>query len=252
VTRAAILLVAITGTAGAHPCPPGATHHEGREDTESSRDAHWCWNAKRTIVGTYQAFAGTQLQLEGNYVAGKRDGTWTEWDHTGAIYRVTTYRLGVLDGPYRLGNREEGTNKNGKRHGTWKSWNASGKLLGENTLIDGNGIWHDWDPTSRKLRSEGPLVDDRKHGDWTDFYDSGKKAALHRYDNGVLEGAFTQWYASGAKMRTGTYRAGKHHGVWTVWYATGRRQGDYEYDDGKTVRWREWDQAGKVIGESRP
>lgn len=216
------------------------------ENSESSRDAHWCWNAKQIVVGTYQVFSGN-LQVEGTYVDGKRDGTWTEWDHNGGVYRVTTYKLGVLDGPYRLGNREAGTYKNGKRHGTWKQWNASGKLLGENVLVDGNGTWRDWDPTSGRRRSEGPVVDDRKHGEWTDYYDSGAKAASNRYVGGQLDGAFVQWYASGSKLRTGTYRAGMNHGTWKVWYANGRLQGEYEYDNGKTVRSREWNQRGQPL-----
>ena len=117
-----LLLVLLPNIASAHPCPPGTTHHEGMENSESSRTAHWCWNA-----GTH------------GYKAGQLDGAFTQQYASGNKLRTGSYRAG-------------------KKHGTWKVWYEKGQRQAEYEYADDKLVKsREWTRRGEELGGFKPL-----------------------------------------------------------------------------------------------
>jgi len=85
---------------------------------------------------------------QGEYRAGRREGTWT-------YVHADGYR------------QEEGTYVAGKRHGTWRSWYSSGQQRSEVRWVDGmkSGEVTYWDPDgTRNMALSGRYEDGSKAG----------------------------------------------------------------------------------------
>jgi hypothetical protein len=75
------------------------------------------------------------IKLRGRFINGLRDGVWIEYYPTKNPLRVSTYRFGMLNGPYYEYYRRtntlfaEGSYVNNRREGEWKFFDEEGKLL---------------------------------------------------------------------------------------------------------------------------
>jgi antitoxin component YwqK of YwqJK toxin-antitoxin module len=82
---------------------------------------------------------------------------------------------------------------------------------------------------------EGAYRDGRQDGEWTMWFDNGRRAAVDHYRAGVQDGTHISWYASGVKALEGNYRDGKRVGVWTRWDPTGLNSHKQNYQAGSSA-----------------
>jgi len=91
-------------------------------------------------------------------------------------------------------------------------------------LVDGkpvkDGIFVAYGPGGSRM-IQGTYRDGRQEGEWTMWYENGRRASVDHYRNGVQEGTHTSWYANGVMSITGEYRDGKREGIWTTWDPSG-------------------------------
>jgi hypothetical protein len=97
-------------------------------------------------------------------------------------------------------------------------------------VADKSGFWTSRYPTGERL-AEGRYGDKRPQGAWRFFHPSGNLAAVGVFEGGVREGRWTFFHDT------------KH----SVRMATGSFVGGVLVDD-----WRHFDEAGNLVGRSRP
>lgn len=76
------------------------------------------------------------IKIKGDYMGGKRHGTWLSFYPDGKMWSEGSYKNGLRDGRsityYENGNkRYEGNYSNDKEYGVWKYWNENGTLAKE-------------------------------------------------------------------------------------------------------------------------
>lgn len=79
--------------------------------------------------GTYTEYRNGKPAFTGTFANDKRTGTWTSYDVDGATVLISTYKEGVLDGPWKQvtqGVVVEGTMLAGRRSGTWTRTDKTG------------------------------------------------------------------------------------------------------------------------------
>ena len=81
--------------------------------------------------GAYAEYRAGKPAVTGQFADDRRTGTWTERDAEGRVVLTSTYRDGVLDGPWRQlvdGAVVEGAMRQGRRAGTWTRTDAAGAV----------------------------------------------------------------------------------------------------------------------------
>lgn len=81
--------------------------------------------------GKYAEYRDGKPSLTGQFLADRRDGTWTSYDPLGAVTLIATYKAGVLDGPWKQlvdGAVVEGMMVAGRRSGTWTRTDKAGQV----------------------------------------------------------------------------------------------------------------------------
>ncbi|MDI6796606.1 MAG: hypothetical protein QMD09_06670 [Desulfatibacillaceae bacterium] len=69
--------------------------------------------------------------------------------------------------------------------------------------------------------ARGVLVDGRRSGPWSFWYDSGALQMQGSYENGLKTGLWTKWWENGSKQSEGLFVEGKMHGPWADWLPDG-------------------------------
>lgn len=153
-------------------------------------------------------------KVQGQVQRGQRVGMWRWWQPDGARRAEARYEAGTLAGEALIFGEAEQVEtrvsfRGGRRHGSftshwpsgYKRWDGAydesmrdgpwcafgdrGLLLGCNTLRRGEGDWIDWSP-SGAIIAAGPLVEDRRHGAWSSWYEEGALRDVARYEAGRL------------------------------------------------------------------
>ena len=90
-------------------------------------------------------------KMEGSYLSGDKEGTWTKWFANGNRKEESNFKTGKLSGSitkwYESGTKaEEGNYDNGKQNGKWTWYWESGIKKEITTFIDGQqeGLWITW------------------------------------------------------------------------------------------------------------
>ncbi|MEQ8926345.1 MAG: toxin-antitoxin system YwqK family antitoxin [Fulvivirga sp.] len=110
----------------------------------------------------------------GDYLLGKRNGTWTEFHSNGLVKSVTGYVGGLKQGSYtEIDDRGQlmvsASYYNDKLHGTWTKFNRS------------------------RVKEEKNFVNGKLEGVSKMFYDTGNLMEEGNYANGVRHGV-SKWY----------------------------------------------------------
>jgi antitoxin component YwqK of YwqJK toxin-antitoxin module len=79
-----------------------------------------------------------QIQQEGEFKDGRRNGEWISYFENGNKWSLNSYKVGILDGEYRTWYENGEPNvmghyTNGQPSGTWKYYDENGNLLKEDT-----------------------------------------------------------------------------------------------------------------------
>jgi phosphoribosylformylglycinamidine (FGAM) synthase-like amidotransferase family enzyme len=134
---------------------------------------------------------GPAASQQGNYLNGKREGVWSEFNPNGSLKSVTSYINGVKEGLYIELNPsgqliKQFFNHNGIRHGEYKEFNYSsvkeertyemGKLEG---LVK---IYYD----GGKIMEEGAYQNGQREGISKWYDQNGNVTITYEYKNGEL------------------------------------------------------------------
>jgi len=79
----------------------------------------------------------------------------------------------------------------------------------------------------------GQIKNGKMNGEWTDWYESGKKKSEEKYNNGKRIGKRITWGENGQKYSEATYKDGEHDGLATIWYENGQKQLEATLKDGE-------------------
>jgi len=107
--------------------------------------------------------------------------------------------------------------------------------------------------TSQVLKSLYTTVNDKTHGDRSEWYPSGNILSHCVYHDDEYHGLCRAWYdVDGSDDDTNlkyyhNYEHGKRHGQWKEWYSNNVLQGEYHYDnDVKHGVCRAWHPSGEI------
>lgn len=83
---------------------------------------------------------------------------------------------------------------------------------------------------SGALLLEGKLVDDKRHGKWQSFYESGAKWSTQVFEAGVRNGPCFNWHENGNLRFEGQYASDKPAGLWKFYDEAGILANEKDYD----------------------
>jgi antitoxin component YwqK of YwqJK toxin-antitoxin module len=200
-------------------------------------------------------------------------------DH--AIQEVQDYDQGAPIGThvkYHLNGKEKYRMpyKNGKKEGKEKFFSTEGKLIGEGEYRHGIKVGTHWrnhengvkayeaayndkgdmlshadefDDQGHKL-VHFMMVDDKREGEYFEWYANGQLRVACNYLKGDFEGEQKEYFFSGQiKCRT-FYQNKAQHGPYEEWYEDGKQKYVGEFVQGKKEKLhREWSPSGELLFE---
>lgn len=212
-----------------------------------------------------------QLQYEGEYVLGRREGLWVTFHATGKKASEHTYKGNAEHGPQKTwypdgAPHDEYSSANNQRVGEYKAWWNEGKMR-EHSQYDDKGVL-----ASRKQWSrEGVQIDeyDGKTRTWKrwdekgniTYEQAGDEATEYYPGEGakpksklVIKGSKierTDFYESGAVMGKGPLdETRKREGQWVEYYENGNKSAEGKYkNNAKVGKWVEYHDNGKKAAE---
>jgi antitoxin component YwqK of YwqJK toxin-antitoxin module len=170
------------------------------------RDGLWTWNDR-----------DGNKEREGNYIAGKRDGPWTEWYENKTVF-TGEYTRGKPDGDFIYYDRNQ--NELGRfaiqgGTGTMLTFWGNRKVATRQRLDRGSPDGRYQELTSRgQLVVEGRFRGDARHGAWKEWSPEGVVTLEQSWRRGRLDGAVKK-YVAGQLATSATYQDGKVTGVYT-------------------------------------
>lgn len=179
------------------------------------------------------------LSVGGEFLEGKKHGTWVFNNLNGILEKKITYKKDSLDGEYLVlfengDTSTYGIYKNGQKIGKWFWKNDLGKLDMEGYFKDGmqHGEWNYYF-SSGELSYIANYSNDKKHGQWHYFYKNGSDYRLGSYDDNLREGQWKTWYEDGTLLMEGVYAKDKEQGEWINYWNNGVIKNKSSYRNGK-------------------
>jgi len=183
-----------------------------------------------------------QLSEKGNFISGRtyRDGKIIEeglpivaepvtltsyWDDRVTIKRTGTYLDSIPIGFHYFYN-SSGVPEKAIR------FNNQGIRTGEGPVDENARLTGKWELFSEtgELRSTGNFVNNRQHGEWTIFLQTGFQTG--NFNNGVIEGEWKWYFPSGNIFLEEIYVGGKLHGLCIQYSDSATVVAKGEYADG--------------------
>ncbi|MDR3141292.1 MAG: hypothetical protein LBU37_06175 [Tannerellaceae bacterium] len=177
---------------------------------------------------TEQYIDGNAMKTKGQYVDGKKEGTWVYETQEGEKRREENYVADKLNGltiKYNGGViRESVEYRNDSPNGEFKQYNPDEKLI-----------------------LKGSFENGRRHGPLEEYYPSGKLKIKGTYNKGSYDGVRQEFYANGQMRLEETWVNGRKVGPYKQWTETGQLSMEGEsarsgvvfektYEDGKLYR----------------
>jgi peroxiredoxin len=102
--------------------------------------------------------------------------------------------------------------------------------------------------TNGTPRRAGHVINNRQTGEWTYWYQSGKKEAQGSWKNDQQDGRW-QWFHENSQLRqAGEYSKGKRTGMWLFWNEQGELIGQGAFQDDRQVGpWTAVNARGKTL-----
>lgn len=200
-----------------------------------------------------------QKRAEETYQAGVVDGESREWAEDGDVREKIVYLKGrrmqapevrmvkgkkYSKGAYLLPKKKV------IRINDW--WTAA---ITESETGEGqpakHGEWTWWYDNGKK-RSEGEYVDNRPHGMHRAWHENGNPSLVGEFDKGTPLGKHEKWYANGQVAMRGEFITGRRNGVWTWWYDSGQKQRQLQYFNGQPFGLAQaWNEDGRIVENMR-
>ena len=105
-----------------------------------------------------------------------------------------------------------------------------------------DSIWVNWDKNGR-LSSKESFLKDSLHGIKVVYYvpkdgdKSQRPSSVLRYDNGLLHGEYQEYFESGKIKASGKYEKNKKIGIWTTYHPGGKKMIVIRYKKGIKHGW---------------
>jgi uncharacterized protein len=217
-----------------------------RYDADSLPDGKWKW-----------FYDDDQLQMEGTFNHGLKNGYFKEYDREGNLTSVTKFidgekdetaeelmKLEVRTDYYPDGKiKVVGTyNDKGIPEGVRREYNEEGevekayifrygKIIAEGVFTDSGekeGLWKEYFPDG-KLKAIGDYNKDKKAGLWKFYYQSGQVEQVGTYVDGEPDSTWKWYHSNGKLMREEYFLNGLSDGLMTEYNVNGKvvTQGDY-------------------------
>lgn len=112
----------------------------------------------------------------------------------------------------------------------------NGKKRAEGEIIEGRreGRWTYWYQFGQKME-EGQYLANRKTGRWTRWHPNGRIQWISHYQRGKRHGAFAVYLRDGSLAEEGEFVDGKRHGMWTKYYPLDKGKDEILYEHGVEV-----------------
>jgi antitoxin component YwqK of YwqJK toxin-antitoxin module len=176
-------------------------------------------------------------KVQVTFKEGKEEGREFWWYPDGTVQSVTQYKAGKKEG-VAFGNFESGK----------KSWEAgwAGNFP--------DGEYSEWYENGDK-KSVLRYVKRARHGKEEHWYQRANQSQQEQQKSWEVtwvknkkQGEERHWYPSGIKMKWMTFKDGEMHGEAGNFYENGRQASVRNFQDGKQVSIRQWDQNGRSVG----
>ncbi|MDL2242988.1 hypothetical protein LJC25_04595, partial [Bacteroidales bacterium OttesenSCG-928-K03] len=175
-------------------------------------------NDKKNGVSVSLNMHGT-LETEEHYKDDVYHGEVRKYLRGNYLSEVTTYNMGVKDGPY-------------KRYYADKP----GVIMEEANYVNGNkdGV-NKWYTNTGKALAEYNYKNGKFHGKNIQYYENGNKMSEEEYNNDIPVGAYKEYFENGITVKlTGEYNsAGKRHGDWIEYDKNGKVVSTKKYVNGE-------------------
>lgn len=182
-------------------------------------------------VGQWRYFAEDgSLQLEGEFVNGKKNGEWKHYYSSGKISSSGFYENDEASGTWKF-FFEDGTVSStgefvgGTKNGYWSSFNKDGSMKSEITYANGSGEYREYYP-GKKLRTKGMIVSGKYEGKWLYYSENGKLEGECDFQKG--KGKFKGYYPSGNLQTKGQMDDDLRVGTWELYEPDGTLSGYYK------------------------
>lgn len=172
----------------------------------------------------------SSLQAEGDFVKGKKNGTWYTYYPSGKLSSQGVYENDEMSGTWIYYFEDgsvssTGVLSSGKKQGQWKSFALNGTLKSEANYTSGSGEYREYHPNGA-LKTRGRIENGKREGRWTFFSTDGKEEGHCDYarDKGTYHG----YYPDGSLHTRGTLEGETKTGTWEIYNAEGTLSGYYK------------------------
>ncbi|PKQ62360.1 toxin-antitoxin system YwqK family antitoxin [Labilibaculum manganireducens] len=105
---------------------------------------------------------------------------------------------------------------------------------------------------SGNKRIEMNLVEGKRNGKITLYFENEKIQEVRSYSDGLMDGTWITWNDNSVKIAEATYKRNKKHGKWYIWDDNGVKRYEMEYSEGEKVgTWYIWDENGNLLKERK-
>jgi len=200
-------------------------------DQQGRKQGHWITR-----------YPNGNIRYEGDFVNNNPAGKFTRYYDNQTINSVMIFSDNGKEADatiYFPGGSIAASGKyiNRLKEGKWKFFSSSvaGYLLNEEEYSKGlkNGL-------SVKFYSDSTIAEkafyknDKKEGEWIQYYASGKVFLKSSYTGGLLNGNFEVWFENGLPEITGSYKNNLREDKWIIYNEDGTTRYELNYEGGIT------------------
>ena len=172
------------------------------------------------ISGKEKKDKSRNLEYEGSYKDGNREGLWKWWYENEQLSIEAYYKNGKLEGLYRAWHNNgqlllETNYKSGEENGVFKRWYESGQLKeqGINKIGIAEGLYREWHENGQLMR-EVNLKEGYADGLSRIWHENGILANEVNHKDRYMNGLYRMWDENGKLEVKGNYKEGRLDGVW--------------------------------------
>jgi len=172
------------------------------------------------ISGKEKKDKSRNLEYEGSYKDGIREGLWKWWYENEQLSIEAYYKNGKLEGFYRAWHNNgqlllETNYKSGEENGVFKRWYESGQLKeqGINKIGIAEGLYREWHENGQLMR-EANLKEGYADGLSKIWHENGILANEVNHKDRYMNGLYRMWDENGKLKVKGNYKEGRLDGVW--------------------------------------
>jgi antitoxin component YwqK of YwqJK toxin-antitoxin module len=194
-----------------------------------------------------------QLEREGNFTDGKREGLWEFYHENGQLQERGNLKDGRVDGLWETYHdngqlNQKGNYKDGKQEGLWEYYHDNGQLSQKGNYKDGKreGLFEFYHENGQ-LQERGNFKDGEGVGTWEFYHDNGQLSQKGNFKDGKQEGLWEFYHDNGQLSQKGNYKDGKQEGLWETYHDNGQLSQKGNYKDGKQEGlWEYYHDNGKL------